>query len=267
MSKFFTIALLILIVSCSSGNDNGSVGSLKNNSDDSETRTTKDGYVFTRDTSNPQLGEAWRDPLGTIWGDVVKNDDGSIASFTLGEATEYCGKINAEVPENGSFGRLMDYFGRITVGAEAGYEPQVLPNLSQTLTEGTVVSNHVWSSSLGGVYWNYYFDGLTGRVLLHYQSSGLRLKLRCVVNPLVGKTFKERGLANPDENLIFVDSSHFKRNSLAWNQWKEGTYTVHGYTLSIRSEDGTMEQYYTLSEDGSRLFYGRSDQVAYTLVK
>src|SRR5688572_17681015 len=62
-------------------------------------------HVFVRDTSNEKLGEAWRDESGMIWGDLVRQKNGSIY-INHYEATQYCKSIGATLPEVEDFVRL-----------------------------------------------------------------------------------------------------------------------------------------------------------------
>ncbi len=154
-----------------------------------ETRTTKTGAVFTRDRSHPDLGDAWRDPSGLIWGDIVKNEDGTVrkmvqssewmkesgGSLPEGElgAEEYCESIGARLPLKEEFTRLREYMGAQpgTLEGYSHHDDKVLPNLK---------NYWFWSSSL---YPNnsvaYFFFGNYGGI----GSGGLSFKgaVRCVV--------------------------------------------------------------------------------------
>lgn len=93
-----------------------------------ETRTSRDAnsveHIFIRDCSIPNLGEAWRDESGMIWGDYA----GMIAMNQLG-AVKYCNDIGAKLPSKKDFIRLREYMGA-KKGTYVGYTPQVLPNLN-----------------------------------------------------------------------------------------------------------------------------------------
>ncbi len=122
--------------------------------------------TFTRDTSIAALGEAWRDPSGMIWGDIVKNDDHSIRYMDQYQATTYCKSIGATLPSLEDFARLRRYMGATTAASEHsgwGYTPQVLPNLVRT-PNGRIVSNSFWSSSVhpGDSSDAYAFNGRSG---------------------------------------------------------------------------------------------------------
>ena len=122
-----------------------------------ETRTTETGAVFTRDRSHSELGDAWRDESGLIWGDIVRNEDGSIRKMVQSSeymkeigsplpegklgAKEYCESIGARLPSKEEFTQLREYMGART-GTPKGYshhDDKILPNLK----------NHwFWSSSV-----------------------------------------------------------------------------------------------------------------------
>jgi len=156
-----------------------------------ETKTSKqaDGQVvtWTRDTSKPKLGEAWRDPSGMIWGDIAKKEDGSPHFMTHKNATAYCaglkdaqGKsIGAVLPIWEDFIRLREYMGAKS-GSDEGYAPQVLPNLTYT-ENGQTRSRYFWSSSVDPDYSNfaYDFDGRLGGS--YYRNVDDYRSVRCVV--------------------------------------------------------------------------------------
>lgn len=159
--------------------------------------------TFTRDTSNPALGDAWRDPSGTVWGDIVANTDAnhsikymvqSSAYMTqigrplpvaqLG-ALEYCASIGAELPTREDFGRLRGYMGATTAATAyqgTGYTPQVLPNLTR-VENGQTHSNNFWSSSVRPDDSDdaYYFDGRYGLIDDGYRGVSSGVAVRCVV--------------------------------------------------------------------------------------
>jgi len=116
-------------------------------STDPDKRTTNTGHDFIRDTSHPKLGEAWRDPSGLIWGDIVKNEDGKVARMIqsseymkqIGKplpdgklgAEEYCKSIGARLPSIEEFTQLREYMGARS-GTNEGYshhDDKILPNL------------------------------------------------------------------------------------------------------------------------------------------
>jgi len=103
--------------------------------------------IWTRDTTtNPRLGEAWRDPSGMIWGDIVMDQAGDDISMNHKNATEYCKSIGAKLPSKEDFIRLREYFGALP-GSDKGYFPQVLPHLTYLEQGKTVRGYALWSSS------------------------------------------------------------------------------------------------------------------------
>ncbi len=89
------------------------------------------GVVFTRNTSIPALGEAYKDPWGTVWGSVAKSYK------TRDEAVSYCRSIGAFLPTSNQYERLTKYLGYGTVRGYsvkvANGQTDVLPDLSKTL--------------------------------------------------------------------------------------------------------------------------------------
>ena len=150
-------------------------------------------YKFTLDTTSfPQLGQnTWREPNlsngqpGLIWGDVVRDKDGSISEMVQSSehlrdvaasqaprtpvgAFEYCLNLNPEdqrdrirtalareeEPENAiflplkkSFERLRSYLGATKSRPTEGYAPQVLPFLYE-MKNGKQIDMDFWSSSV-----------------------------------------------------------------------------------------------------------------------
>jgi hypothetical protein len=140
--------------------------------------------TFTRDTSIAALGEAWRDPSGMIWGDIVKNDDHSIRYMDQYQASTYCESIGAQLPSREDFARLRGYMGATTAASEyvgTGYTPQVLPNLYRT-ADGRSVRNYFWSSSVHPGVSNvaYVFDGRTGVIVYGIRDYADYVAVRCV---------------------------------------------------------------------------------------
>jgi len=143
-----------------------------------ETRTTKTGHVFTRDTSHPKLGEAWRDPHGLIWGDIAKNEDGSVRLMDHKDATDYCAGIGAKLPSKEHFIRLGQYMGA-KLGGKEGY-------IAQPVIANLVTSTTSWSSSFStypspssAQNFPYTFDGQWGDITDHYRYH--EYSVRCVV--------------------------------------------------------------------------------------
>ncbi|MEK6773826.1 MAG: hypothetical protein AABY64_07790 [Bdellovibrionota bacterium] len=106
---------------------------VRESSQNSNHRTTRDGVIFTLDTSNIALGEAYRDPSGLIWGSIV-TANGKINHMSQRDANKYCNAGNARLPTYEEFVQLAKYLG---YGTAQGYSPyqadgktDLLPGLS-----------------------------------------------------------------------------------------------------------------------------------------
>ncbi len=110
-------------------------------------RMSNIGAIFTRDTSNPALGEAYKDPSGLIWGSIVKSEDWNAikgrSAINQYDVDTYCKANGARLPTEKEFELLAAYLGKYS---EQGYSPfladgktDLLPGLS---------SYWFWSSSL-----------------------------------------------------------------------------------------------------------------------
>lgn len=174
-----------------------------------ELRTTERGFIFSK-VSRAELrsmgvdaekfGEAWRDPSGMIWGDIIKNKDDSPRSTSQMNADKYCKEIGAQLPSgypitlNGECGfphtdsdfeRFRKYMGAKWVEGEGipdGYKPQVLPNLPHTV-KGKILGHYFWSSSThdcGRVSGDaYIFNGSKGNLFRYWRNYSS--VARCVV--------------------------------------------------------------------------------------
>ncbi len=133
-------------------------------------RTTYSGEKFVRDTSNPELGEAYKDPSGLIWGDAPKvKQDGSygrvnfvVMSLKFEDADKYCKSIGARLPTREEYEALAKYLGRENEKSIKGYAPalkdsltEFLPNLSrdQFWTSTTKVATKPSSDIMKYVFW------------------------------------------------------------------------------------------------------------------
>jgi len=94
--------------------------------DQPASRVSSTGAVFTRITGNAVLGEAWQDPSGVIWGDVVTDLEGNTKYLTVGPAADFCASNGARLATYQDLKNLKAYLG---YGTRAGYKPQILPNL------------------------------------------------------------------------------------------------------------------------------------------
>ncbi len=123
-----------------------------------DTRKTTTGVILTRTTDSEltklgtdpeKCGEAWTEPkhpdgkAGKTWCDMVRKKDGTINYLNHEDAIKYCESMHAKLPSREDFEQLSVYFG-ITRGtdgkihSEEGYEPQILPSLTYTRSEGLV---------------------------------------------------------------------------------------------------------------------------------
>jgi hypothetical protein len=95
-------------------------------------RTTTTGHVFVRDSSIPELGDAWRDESGMIWGSAIREND-QVIPMSHHEAARRCARIRvnrrdgsivrASLPSLADFERLAKM-----MTDNRGYHPQVLPD-------------------------------------------------------------------------------------------------------------------------------------------
>jgi hypothetical protein len=132
------------------------------------------GAIFTRDTSNPALGEAYRDPSGLIWGNPFKDGDRTTLSYAAAE--EYCKNAGGRLPTAVEFQRLRsEYLGYDAYATETHYNPfladgktDVLPGLSRSF---------FWGKA--GVF----FDGTNGEEAFISLGHGDEFHVRCVSGP------------------------------------------------------------------------------------
>lgn len=139
-------------------------------------RTSNTGAIFTRDASNPALGEAYKDPSGLIWGSIV-TAQGKINTMNQYDADKYCKDGGARLPTREEFEQLAKYLGK---GTARGYSPYLADGKTDLLPG---LSNHwFWSSS---VYPNlsdyaFYFYGYSGGVYYANRSYYPYDAVRCV---------------------------------------------------------------------------------------
>ncbi len=94
-----------------------------------KTRTSLTGAVFTRVTSYPELGEAWRDPSGLIWGAEIPRDSEiqNVLNLSQGEGAQYCESLNARLPTEKEFAALKSYL--LSEEAPMGRWQPVIPEI------------------------------------------------------------------------------------------------------------------------------------------
>lgn len=100
------------------------------------TRTTISGHTFKQVADRPELGNAWKDESGVIWGDMIVDQDGKALELSQQGAAAYCNKIGGHLPTQAQYLKLTEYLGAKSVD---GYNPEVLPNL---------IENIFWTSSV-----------------------------------------------------------------------------------------------------------------------
>jgi hypothetical protein len=136
-----------------------------------------DGTPFEKITWITSLGEAWRDPSGIVWGDIVRGPDGEVVYMTQSQAVTACEMMGARLPTQKEFMELRKFLGAFGVDMIAGYMPQILPRL-----EG----HYFWTSSeIRGTDDVYVFNGTTGDLRTQYRSPRRKwIATRCVLSAL-----------------------------------------------------------------------------------
>ncbi len=139
-------------------------------------RVSITGAVFTRDTSNPALGEAYKDPSGLIWGSVVKTREGNIKYMNEQDAEKYCRSIGAQLPTGEEFEQLAMYLGQ---GAGFDSSPYLADGKTEILPG---LANHDFWSTSDHSYYRYsswLFYGFGGSVD-SYSHGNAAFAVRCV---------------------------------------------------------------------------------------
>ncbi len=138
-------------------------------------RVSVTGAVFTREISNPALGETYRDPSGLIWGSNVTTPQGKIKYMTQHDAEKYCQSIGAQLPTKEEFKQLATYLGQDTA---RGYDPYTVDGKTEVLPG--IVNYWFWSAAvnttLGVDAWLFY--GSHGNLLNFYRDNAFAV--RCV---------------------------------------------------------------------------------------
>lgn len=139
---------------------------------------------YIRDTSIPELGEAYRDPQNIVWGDLVSKL-GKPLELDQNGAVEACAKMGLELPTYDDFDQLRKSMGYIerkrysfnpyVKGADRrSYPPAtVLPNL-------VIFRGDLWTSSVPFATHGYSFDGSGVGELNAASVSASKLKFRCI---------------------------------------------------------------------------------------
>ena len=137
---------------------------------------TANGAIFSFDISYPFLGEAYQDPAGMVWGDIVSNNGTSVLMDFLSAKT-YCQSYGAFLPSRNEWSTFSEYltkYGQLypayTPLTKDGNDT-VLPNLDK---------NYFWVTEpkYGQVYT--VFNGKNG-VFEYSSEKDAKLPVRCVV--------------------------------------------------------------------------------------
>ena len=72
--------------------------------------TTIKGCKFKRDTFNPALGETWKSPRGTVWGELELNTDGSPVLANIEKAFNLCSSKGGRLPTRDEWMELAACF-------------------------------------------------------------------------------------------------------------------------------------------------------------
>jgi hypothetical protein len=138
---------------------------------------TADGTPFEKITWIKSLGEAWRDPSGIVWGDIVRGPDGEVVYLTQIQALTACEMMGARLPTQKEFMELRKFLGAFGVDMIAGYTPQILPRLDR---------HYFWTSSeIRGTDDVYVFNGTTGDLRTDYRFPRRKwIATRCVLSEL-----------------------------------------------------------------------------------
>lgn len=92
------------------------------------------GAVFTRDRSNPELGEAYQDPSGLVWGSILDKE---------GKVIGNCSARMARLPTLAEFKRLFAYLGW---GTDKGYKPYLADGRAPFFRG---MEDEFWTSTVG----------------------------------------------------------------------------------------------------------------------
>lgn len=144
-------------------------------SGDGTQRVSNKGAMFTLDESNPDLGVAYRDPHGLIWGDIILKGE----LITWQSANDTCKKIGARLPSKYEFSSLSVNLGG---GSAVGYSSYLLDGRTDFLPN--LANYSFWTSTESG------HRGSTADVFANGYSASSKPKdapaaaARCVVGPV-----------------------------------------------------------------------------------
>lgn len=93
-----------------------------------ERQYTSSGRLFIRDHSFPQLGQAWRDESGLVWGQL------SHYQTTQRGAEIYCQDLDARLPTAAELRRLGTY-----LTTTRGFQPEIIAGIEGSAWSSTLV--------------------------------------------------------------------------------------------------------------------------------
>lgn len=174
----------LALVACGGSGDSNGSGSGKvsppgsespsNNPQGAERRISlSTGAIFERDRSNPKFGEAYRDPSGLIWSQIISS------SMELPNAVDACKKIDARLPTIQELKNLRIYLG---YDSQVGYSPFETDGSTEILPQ--LRSKYIWGAPDTEDYPPYYgvFWGATGFIdFTRFWDLGKAV--RCVLDP------------------------------------------------------------------------------------
>lgn len=180
-----------------------------------ETRSTYTGVIFTLIspeeltamgvTDPAAFGQAWGEPdpkgeasrTGTIWGDMIKQADGSPRFMSHADAVAYCAGIGAQLPSRQDFERLGTMMGALRQDngdyglcdhykSPRGFKPPTwFPNLSCTQDKPTY-GRYFWSSTFRRSDPNDAFGFGDGCIVFGARAIANAYSVRCVLAGVQG---------------------------------------------------------------------------------
>ncbi len=114
-------------------------------------KQTAQGHVFRRSLEFANMGQAWQDPSGTIWSDLLRTNDGIPEWMTYWEAKKFCQDLGGTLPTKADYIRLIGFMGAIGENLQR-FTPQILPHLQEDTWLGDLDSN-----DYSATYKIYYF--------------------------------------------------------------------------------------------------------------
>ncbi len=138
--------------------------------------------IFIPDNSNDKLGEAYKDPSGLIWGNIVTKPVDTNRVFltrprsilmSQSDANKYCKDIGARLPTKEEFENLAKYLGK------GSYKPYLADGDTEYLPG--LYGHWFWSSTDDGPDFPDYafmFNGSQGYTRIYNRTN--RISVRCV---------------------------------------------------------------------------------------